>query len=63
VTRDYLAEIAARVDRVVEVPDEADNVRLAAMTGTPVQDVSRRMAATYRELTEALARLPLRVRS
>lgn len=63
VTRDYLREITARVDRVVEIPDEADNVRLAALTGTPVRDVSRRLGSAYRELTDALTRLPRRVRA
>lgn len=62
VTRHYLEAIAARVERVVDIPDEADSVRLAGMAGSPVQDISPRMGAAYRELTDALARLPARVR-
>jgi hypothetical protein len=56
--RQYLDAIASRVDGVVEIPDEADNVRFAGMERTPVQDVSPRMRAAYRELTAAVARLP-----
>jgi hypothetical protein len=61
-TRQYLDVIAARVDRVLEIPDEADRVRLAGMDGVPVADVSRRMRSAYRALTEAVIRLPRRVR-
>lgn len=59
-TRRYLAAIASRVASVVEIPDEADSVRLAGMSGLPVQAVSRRMGRAYRELTAALALLPQR---
>jgi MinD-like ATPase involved in chromosome partitioning or flagellar assembly len=62
-TRKYLESIAARVDALVPIPDEADNVRLAVMEGTPVQDVSPRMGLAYRRLTEAVARLPMRTRA
>lgn len=63
VTREYLEVIASRVDRVLEVPDEADSVRLAGMEGVPVQTVSPRMRIAYRALTEAVARLPRRTRT
>jgi MinD-like ATPase involved in chromosome partitioning or flagellar assembly len=59
-TLKYLVSIAARVDALVQIPDEADNVRLAVMQGAPVQDVSPRMGLAYRRLTEAVARLPMR---
>lgn len=62
VARHYLAAIAARVESVVEIPDEADSVRFAGMAGRPVGEVSPRMGAAYRELTYAVARLPARVR-
>jgi MinD-like ATPase involved in chromosome partitioning or flagellar assembly len=60
-TRKYLELIDARVHALVQIPDEADNVRLAVMEGAPVQDVSPRMGLAYRRLTEAVARLPMRV--
>ncbi len=63
VTREYLEVIASRVDRVLEIPDEADSVRLAGMDGVPVQAVSPKMRIAYRALTEAVARLPTRTRT
>jgi MinD-like ATPase involved in chromosome partitioning or flagellar assembly len=63
VTREYLEVIASRVDRVLEIPDEADSVRLAGMDGVPVQAVSTKMRIAYRALTEAVARLPSRKRT
>ena len=57
-TREYLELITARVDKVIEVPDEADRVRLAGMEGVPVQQVSNRMRDSYREMLLAVARLP-----
>lgn len=63
VTREYLEVIASRVDRVLEIPDEADSVRLAGMDGVPVQAVSPKMRTAYRTLTEAVARLPSRKRT
>jgi MinD-like ATPase involved in chromosome partitioning or flagellar assembly len=62
VTREYLDAIAARVSRVLEIPDEADSVRLAGMEGIPVQEVSPRLRAAYWEMTETVARLPARTR-
>ena len=57
-TRHYLEVIGSLVDTVVEIPDEADSVRLAGMDGAAVQDVSSKMRTAYRRLTEAVARLP-----
>jgi hypothetical protein len=57
-TRHYLDAIGPRVQAMVEIPDEADSVRFAGLEGAPVQDVSPRMRAAYRELTAAVARLP-----
>ncbi len=57
-TRQYLDAIGPRVQALVEIPDEADSVRFAGMVGAPVQDVSPKMRAAYRELTAAVARLP-----
>lgn len=62
VTREYLDVIASRADRLVEVPDEADSVRLAGMDGVPVQEVSVKMRAAYRAMLDAVARLPARAR-
>jgi MinD-like ATPase involved in chromosome partitioning or flagellar assembly len=61
-TRQYLDSITARVQRLIELPDEADSVRLASMEGAAVQDLSPRMRRAYRDLTEAVARLPARGR-
>jgi len=62
-TRQYLDAIRPRVQELVEIPDEAENVRFASMTGAPVQDVSPKMRTAYRELTAAVARLPKGVRT
>jgi hypothetical protein len=62
VARSFLEAIAVRVDRVVDIPDDADSVRLAGMEGAPVKDVSPRLGAAYRDLTDAVVRLPARVR-
>jgi LmbE family N-acetylglucosaminyl deacetylase len=62
-TRQYLDAIRARVDCLIGIPDEAENVRRAGMDGVPVEDVSPRMRVAYRRLTEAVSRLPARVRS
>ncbi len=62
VSRRCLATIAARVERVVEIPDDADSVRLAGLADAPVKDVSPRLGAAYRDLTDAVARLPGRAR-
>jgi Mrp family chromosome partitioning ATPase len=60
VTREYLEVIASRVERILEIPDEADSVRLAGMDSVPVQAVSAKLRVAYRSLTEAVARLPVR---
>jgi MinD-like ATPase involved in chromosome partitioning or flagellar assembly len=62
VTQQYLNVIRERVQRIVEVPDEADKVRLAGMEGIPVEQVSSRLRLAYRELTEVVTRTPARVR-
>jgi MinD-like ATPase involved in chromosome partitioning or flagellar assembly len=62
VTQQYLNVIRERVQRIVEVPDEADKVRLAGMEGIPVEQVSPRLRLAYRELTEVVARTPPRAR-
>ncbi|MGH7722840.1 MAG: hypothetical protein ACRENL_08435 [Candidatus Dormibacteria bacterium] len=61
-TLQYLESITARVHSLVQIPDEADRVRFAGMEGAAVQDLSPRMRLAYRELTEAVARLPARAR-
>ncbi|MGI8848130.1 MAG: hypothetical protein ACR2GX_07715 [Candidatus Dormibacteria bacterium] len=62
VTQQYLNVIRERVQRIVEVPDEADKVRLAGMEGVPVEQVSPRLRLAYRELTEVVTRIPPRMR-
>jgi MinD-like ATPase involved in chromosome partitioning or flagellar assembly len=59
-TLEYLRAIHRRAHRIIEVPDEADAVRLAGMEGVPVERISPRLRRAYRELTEAIARLPQR---
>ncbi|MFN2568001.1 MAG: hypothetical protein ABR564_00140 [Candidatus Dormibacteria bacterium] len=60
VTRQYLAAISQRVQCIVPIPDEADKVRYAGMEGVPVQQVSSNLAIAYRELMDAIVRVPLR---
>lgn len=60
VARQYLEAIAQRVDGIIPIPDEADKVRYAGMEGLPVHRVSSNLAAAYRELTEAIVRVPPR---
>ena len=62
VTQEYLGVIRERVHRIVEVPDEADKVRLAGMEGVPVEQVSPRLRLAYRELTEVIVHIPPRHR-
>jgi hypothetical protein len=61
-TRQYLESIGARVNCLAQIPDEADTVRLAGLEGAAVEDLSPRLRLAYRELTEAVARLPARSR-
>lgn len=60
-TVEYLAAIRRRAHRIVEIPDEANAVRLAAMEGVPAQQLSPRLGLAYRELTEAIAGMPRRL--
>jgi hypothetical protein len=60
-TVEYLAAIRRGANRIVEVPDEANAVRLAAMEGVPAQQLSPRLGLAYRELTEAIAGMPRRL--
>ena len=57
-TKRYMAAIAQRVYRVVDVPDDAERVRYAGMEGVPVESVSSTLKAAYRELAEAIALAP-----
>jgi hypothetical protein len=58
----YMAAIAQRVYRVVDIPDDAERVRYAGMQGIPVETVSGSLRAAYRELAEAIALSPPAVR-
>jgi MinD-like ATPase involved in chromosome partitioning or flagellar assembly len=60
VTQQYLGVIRDRVHRIVEIPDEADKVRLAGMEGVPVEQLSPALRSAYRELTEVVVRVPPR---
>jgi cellulose biosynthesis protein BcsQ len=62
VTQQYLSVIRQRTYRIVDIPDEADNVRFALMEGVPVERVSPNLRKAYRELLEVLVRAPARVR-
>ena len=53
-TQRYVDAIALRARSIVELPDEADNVRYAGMAGVPLDSVSRRLRAGYRALTQAV---------
>jgi hypothetical protein len=59
-TKRYLAAIAHRAVRVVDLPDQAEEVRYAGMEGLPVQAVSPALGAAYRDLVQAVAGLPKR---
>ena len=54
----YLDAIRSRVASVVEIPDEANAVRLAGMSGVPAERLSSRLRLAYRDLTEAVAVMP-----
>ncbi len=60
-TQQYLSTIRGRVQAIVEVPDEADTVRLAGMQGVPVEQMSPTLRMAYRELTEVVVRCPARM--
>lgn len=53
-TQRYVDAIALRARAIVELPDEADNVRYAGMAGVSLDSVSRRLRAGYRQLTQAV---------
>jgi hypothetical protein len=53
-TQRYVDAIALRARAIIELPDEADNVRYAGMAGVPLDSVSRRLRAGYRALTQAV---------
>ncbi len=61
-TQQYLSHIAEQVVAIVEIPDEADQVRLAGMEGVPVEKVSATLRDAYRELTEVVVNAPRRAR-
>jgi hypothetical protein len=48
---------------VVEVPDDANAVRLAGMEGVPVEQLSSRLRLAYRELAEVIAAMPRRTQA
>jgi len=60
VTRAYLEAIRARVNGLVEIPDQADEVRRAGMENLPVEQVSPALRRAYRRLTEAVVAAPPR---
>lgn len=53
-TQRYVDAIALRARAIIELPDEADNVRYAGMAGVPLDSVSRRLRTGYRALTQAV---------
>ncbi|MGP8160011.1 MAG: hypothetical protein ACLQGJ_02135 [Candidatus Dormibacteria bacterium] len=59
-TLEYVRAVRGRAESLVEVPDEADAVRLAGMQGVPVEQLSARLQLAYRELTEVIAAMPRR---
>ncbi|HYA00229.1 MAG TPA: hypothetical protein VEK76_07735 [Candidatus Binatia bacterium] len=59
-TLEYVKAIRRAAERVVEVPDEANAVRLAGMEGIPVAQLSVRLRLAYRELTEVIVAMPRR---
>jgi MinD-like ATPase involved in chromosome partitioning or flagellar assembly len=59
-TLEYLRAIRRRAISVVEIPDDANAVRLAGMEGVPVERISPPLRLAYRELTETIAVLPRR---
>ena len=58
----YMAAIAQRVYRVVDIPDDAERVRYAGMEGVPVETVSGSLRTAYRDLAQAIALSPPAVR-
>lgn len=62
VTQEYLRVIRERVQQIIDIPDDANVVRLAGMEGVPVEQLSPPLRLAYRELTEAVALTPPRAR-
>lgn len=61
-TLEYLRAIRGIAHSVVEVPDEANVVRLAGMEGVPAEQLSAGLRIAYRRLTEVIADMPRRPR-
>jgi len=59
-TLEYVRAIRRRAISLVEIPDDADAVRLAGMEGVPVEQISPPLRLAYRELTETIAVMPRR---
>lgn len=59
-TREYLRVIRRRAHALIEVPDEANAVRLAGLEGVPVEQLSAGLGLAYRRLTETIAAMPRR---
>lgn len=57
-TLQYLEAIRSRAAAVVEIPDDANAVRLAGMSGVPAERLSPSLRVAYRALTEAIAVMP-----
>jgi MinD-like ATPase involved in chromosome partitioning or flagellar assembly len=62
-TLEYVRALRQRAMSLVQVPDDANAVRLAGMEGVPVEQLSSRLRLAYRELTEAIAAMPRRART
>ncbi len=61
-TLEYVRAIRRRAVSLVEIPDDANAVRLAGMEGVPVEQISPPLRQAYRELTETIAVMPRRPR-
>jgi plasmid stabilization system protein ParE len=59
-TLEYVRALRRRAASLVEVPDDANAVRLAGMEGVPVEQLSSRLRLAYRELAETIAAMPRR---
>ena len=59
-TLEYVRAIRRRAISLVEIPDDANAVRLAGMEGVPVEQISPPLRLAYRELTETIAVMPRR---
>lgn len=55
----YMAAIAHRAYRVIDMPDDAERVRYAGMQGVPVEAVSGALKTAYRDLALAIAQAPV----